>query len=144
MGQRNLFAANRRRANNVVSEIMGQGYEERTQILNTASQPRYGFGGEKRRFIEEALDKVGITTGLAKVNAAATNKRNAGTGRGPAMTRRVNNAANRREAESIVEEIMDQGYERKENIIFLASDPRYGFGGDKRRFIEEALEIYDL
>jgi hypothetical protein len=56
---RNLLSQNRIKANNIISNIMGQGYANRKEILDIA-QHIYKLDSNMTRLVAVELDKIGI------------------------------------------------------------------------------------
>ena len=58
-GSRNLFAANRRKAGRIVSDLFNQGFENRDRMIDMA-MTFYGYTDNNIHFIEERLNSVGV------------------------------------------------------------------------------------
>jgi hypothetical protein len=58
-GARNLFSANRRKAGRIVSDLFGQGFENRDRMIGMAKS-QYGYTNANIHFIEERLNAVGV------------------------------------------------------------------------------------
>jgi len=59
LGQRNLFAKDRARADKLMGDLFQQGYEHRQRILNAAKHT-YGYDEHMLHMLEGQLDRVGV------------------------------------------------------------------------------------